>query len=89
MKSKKKMKITLNDYIKAVKSADREMEKEIYGNGFKSKNKVHKSAKNYTRKVKHKKSEDNSSLSFLYFILKPLARYFDFLLECKLVLSSF
>lgn len=62
MKNKKKMKITLNDYIKAVKSADREIEKEIYGNGFKTKNKIHKSIKNYTRKVKHKKSEDNSSL---------------------------
>lgn len=78
MKNKKKMKITLNDYIKAVKSADREMEKEIYGHGFKSKNKVHKSIKNYTRKVKHKKSEDNSSLYFLVYIIKSFANIFRF-----------
>lgn len=58
---KKKCKITLNDYIKAIKSADREIEKEVYGNGFKSKNRIHKSPKNYTRKVKHKKNEENSS----------------------------
>ena len=55
MKKINKKKITLTDYIKAIKSADREIEKEIFGNGFKSKNKIHKSVKIYTRKIKHKK----------------------------------
>lgn len=55
MKKTNKKKITLADYIKAIKSADREIEKEIFGNGFKSKNKIHKSVKTYTRKIKHKK----------------------------------
>lgn len=55
MKKKNKKKITLTDYIKAIKSADREIEKEIFGNGFKSKNRIHKSVKAYTRKIKHKK----------------------------------
>lgn len=55
MKKKNKKKITLTDYIKAIKSADREIEKEIFGNGFKSKNRIHKSVKTYTRKIKHKK----------------------------------
>jgi hypothetical protein len=54
MKKTNKKKITLADYIKAIKSADREIEKEIFGNGFKSKNKIHKSVKTYTRKIKHK-----------------------------------
>jgi hypothetical protein len=55
MKKTNKKKITLADYIKAIKSADREIEKEIFGNGFKSKNRIHKSVKTYTRKIKHKK----------------------------------
>ena len=38
MKKTNKKKITIADYIKAIKSADREIEKEIFGNGFKSKN---------------------------------------------------
>lgn len=54
MKKTNKKKITLADYIKAIKSADREIEKEIFGNGFKSKNRIHKSVKTYTRKIKHK-----------------------------------
>lgn len=55
MKKTNKKKITLADYIKAIKSADREIEKEIFGNGFKTKNRIHKSVKTYTRKIKHKK----------------------------------
>ena len=55
MKKTNKKKITLADYVKAIKSADREIEKEIFGNGFKSKNRIHKSVKTYTRKIKHKK----------------------------------
>jgi hypothetical protein len=55
MKKTNKKKITIADYIKAIKSADREIEKEIFGNGFKSKNRIHKSVKTYTRKIKHKK----------------------------------
>ena len=59
MKKTNKKKITLADYIKAIKSADREIEKEIFGNGFKSKNRIHKSVKTYTRKIKHKKARNN------------------------------
>jgi hypothetical protein len=49
-------KITTNDWIKTNRKASREIELDIFG-GWTSKQKVHKSEKNYTRKTKHKKSE--------------------------------
>lgn len=49
-----KDRITFSDYMKAIKSADREMDQEIYGVGFKSRHKIHNSLKKYTRKTKHK-----------------------------------
>lgn len=53
---KPKKKITADDYIKAVKKADREIE--LKDNpGFKSKTKIHKSDKVYNRK--RMKNEDN------------------------------
>ena len=45
----KPKKIVNNDYIKAIKKADRELELEN-NPGFKSKTKVHKSKKVYDRK---------------------------------------
>jgi hypothetical protein len=47
----KKLKILLEDYIKACKKANRELD---LLHGFTAKHKVHKSIKTYTRKVKHK-----------------------------------
>lgn len=46
--------IGLEDYIKAAKKGAREAEQELLGPGFHCIHKVHKSAKTYTRKVKHK-----------------------------------
>lgn len=46
---KPKKKITADDYIKAVKKADREIELED-NPGFKSKTKIHESDKVYNRK---------------------------------------
>ena len=50
---KKKNKITLDDYIKAVKKGDREAEMKLLGPGFHSNTKIHKSKKLYSRKEKH------------------------------------
>lgn len=52
-----KNRITFSDYMKAIKSADRDIDQEIYGVGFKSRHKVHKTLKGYTRKIKHKGHE--------------------------------
>lgn len=42
------------DTIKAMRRGGREAEQELLGPGFHSHNRVHKSKKDYTRKVKHK-----------------------------------
>lgn len=52
---KKKKTITM-DAIKAMKRGGREAEQEMLGPGFHSFNKPHKSKKEYTRKLKHKKN---------------------------------
>lgn len=52
-----KYKDKLSGYIKANRAASREIEQENRGCGFKSITKIHKSPKNYTRKVKHKNRE--------------------------------
>lgn len=47
---------TINlDAIKAMRKGGREAEMELLGPGFHSFNRMHKSKKTYTRKVKHKK----------------------------------
>lgn len=51
--SKKNKHSKLMDYIKANRKGSREAELED-SNGFKSKHKIHKSKKSYTRKIKHK-----------------------------------
>ena len=47
------------DAIKAMRRGGREAEQELLGPGFHSLNKVHKSKKTYTRKAKHRCSEEN------------------------------
>lgn len=47
------MKMTKEQYIKANRKGSREAELE-YNTGFIAVHKVHKSKKNYTRKLKHK-----------------------------------
>lgn len=46
----KRKKQSSDDYIKAIKKADREMEYELNGPGWKSKNKPHKNKSKYDRK---------------------------------------
>lgn len=53
------MKNKTDDIIKAMRKGSREAERELLGDGFHTKLKVHKSKKTYTRKLKHKK--DNLS----------------------------
>lgn len=53
------MKNKTDDIIKAMRKGSREAERELLGDGFHSKLRVHKSKKTYTRKLKHKK--DNLS----------------------------
>ncbi|MCQ2246698.1 MAG: hypothetical protein MJZ69_07930 [Bacteroidaceae bacterium] len=50
----KKKPITNLDVIKAMRRGNREAEMQLLGPGFHSKDRVHKSAKTYTRKQKHK-----------------------------------
>lgn len=51
MKRKKAMNL---DAIKAMRRGGREAEMELLGPGFHSFNRLHKSKKTYTRKLKHK-----------------------------------
>ena len=44
------------DTIKAMRRGNREAEQELLGPGFHSFNRLHKSKKDYTRKLKHKKN---------------------------------
>ena len=56
-KPKKKVQKPLNlDAIKAMRRGGREAEQEMLGPGFHSFNRLHKSKKDYTRKLKHKKN---------------------------------
>ena len=48
------MKNQVSDYVKANRKGARDAELELTHNGWVSKNKVHKSKKNYSRKLKHK-----------------------------------
>jgi len=52
---RKIVKSTTLDAIKAMRRGGREAEMELLGPGFHSHNRVHKSDKIYTRKLKHKK----------------------------------
>ncbi|MCQ2235810.1 MAG: hypothetical protein MJZ18_02305 [Bacteroidales bacterium] len=61
----KKMDKDLRDVIKAARKGNREAEQEILGPGFHSNSRVHKSAKTYTRKNKHKGRDYNPDSSCL------------------------
>ena len=58
MKRKKKKQVTnLDDVIKAMRRGNREGQQEVLGPGFHSTNRVHRSKKTYTRKLKHKATD--------------------------------
>ncbi len=57
-KPKKKEKSRLDNVIKAMRRGNREGQQEVLGPGFHSTNHVHRSKKTYTRKQKHKGTEE-------------------------------
>lgn len=58
MKRKKKKQVAnLDDIVKAMRRGNREGEQEVLGPGFHATSRVHRSKKTYTRKAKHKSSE--------------------------------
>lgn len=57
-KKNKKQKSRLDDVIKAMRRGNREGQQELLGPGFHATNRVHRSKKTYTRKAKHKGSEE-------------------------------
>ncbi len=56
---KNKRKGLIPEAVKAARKGSREAEQELLGPGFHSKHKVHKSKKNYSRKVKHKAIDED------------------------------
>lgn len=57
----------ISDYVKANRKASRELEFELLGDGFHSKDKTHKNKRKYNRKDKHKgKSECNNHSDFFF-----------------------
>lgn len=67
MRKIKKVKtvIGMDDYMKAVRKADREAEMQLLGPGFHSMNRIHRSKKSYSRKEKHK-AQASLDASFLF-----------------------
>ena len=57
-KKNKKQKSRLDDVIKAMRRGNREGQQELLGPGFHATNRVHRSKKTYTRKAKHKGTEE-------------------------------
>lgn len=57
-KKKKKQPVNLDDVIKAMRRGNREGEQEVLGPGFHATNRVHRSKKTYTRKLKHKGTDE-------------------------------
>ena len=53
----RKKAITNLEAVKAMRRGSREAEQEMLGPGFHSFNRLHKSKKTYTRKVKHKQAD--------------------------------
>jgi len=49
---------TTMDAIKAMRRGGREADMELFGPGFHSFNRLHKSKKNYTRKTKHRQAPE-------------------------------
>lgn len=73
---KAKTVIGMDDYMKAVRKADREAEMQLLGPGFHSMNRIHRSKKSYSRKEKHRGSYQNLNLdaSFLFVSKKDLGQ---------------
>ena len=46
--------MNLDDVVKAMRRGNREGEQELLGPGFHATNRIHRSKKTYTRKLKHK-----------------------------------
>lgn len=61
-----------DDYIKAIKKADRELDYELNGPGWKNKNKTHKNDKKYDRK-KEKKEFLNDNINENVFSKKDIS----------------
>jgi len=57
MKKNNQEKSRLDDVIKAMRRGNREGQQEELGPGFHSTNRVHRSKKTYTRKLKHKATD--------------------------------
>ena len=57
-KKNNKQKSRLDDVIKAMRRGNREGQQDLLGPGFHATNRVHRSKKTYTRKAKHKGSEE-------------------------------
>ena len=57
-KRKKNEKSRLDDVIKAMRRGNREGQQEVLGPGFHSTNRIHRSKKTYTRKLKHKATDE-------------------------------
>ena len=71
---KAKTVIGMDDYMKAVRKADREAEMQLLGPGFHSMNRIHRSKKSYSRKEKHRGSNLNLDASFLFVSKKDLGQ---------------
>lgn len=56
---KKKQKSRLDDVIKAMRRGNREGQQQVLGPGFHSTNRIHRSKKTYTRKLKHKSNNND------------------------------
>jgi len=69
---KPKTVIGMDDYMKAVRKADREAEMQLLGPGFHSMNRIHRSKKSYSRKEKHRGHFKMSLDAFLFFIYRLL-----------------
>ena len=57
-KKNNKQKSRLDDVIKAMRRGNREGQQDLLGPGFHATNRVHRSKKTYTRKAKHKGTEE-------------------------------
>lgn len=57
-RKQKKQAVNLDDVIAAMRRGNREGEQELLGPGFHSTNRIHRSKKIYTRKIKHKRLDE-------------------------------
>ena len=57
-RKQKKQAVNLDDVIAAMHRGNREGEQALLGPGFHSTNRIHRSKKTYTRKIKHKRLDE-------------------------------